>query len=271
MKVTLSNELLYDIDPRGVATVTLNRVEKHNAFGSHLIHELSIALDYLANHSKVRCVVLRGNGKHFSSGADLNWMKAMAAQHHDANINDAELLAKLLNLLDHFPHPTLCYVHGSAYGGALGLICCCDIAVADDSAQFCLSEVKLGLVPATIGPYVCRAMGARQARRYMLTAELIDAPTALDLQLIHQLTPAEKAEEAIEAVIEKLLRNSPAALNHCKELIHHCNNKIIDREVINYTSEMIANVRVSRQGQEGLSAFLEKRTPDWDNGGNLDD
>lgn len=263
MEVILSDELHYDIDPQGIAHVTLNRVDKHNAFGNHLIHELIIALDYLAEHPNVRCLVLKGNGEHFSSGADLRWMKQMAEQNHDANIKDANQLAKLMKVLDQFPHPTLAYVHGWAFGGALGLICCCDIVLADRSAKFCLSEVKLGLVPATIAPYVCRAMGARQARRYMLTAEPIDTEKALDLQLIHQITSAETVEQDMQAILSRILRNSPAALTQAKELIQHCDNHPIDRDLIRYTSHMIANIRVSLEGQEGLSAFLEKRTPSW--------
>lgn len=263
MEVTLSDELLYQIDSQGIAQLTLNRVDKHNAFGSHLIHELIIALDYLAEQPQVRCLVLKGNGEHFSSGADLRWMKEMAEQNHDANIKDANQLAKLMKVLDQFPHPTLAYVHGWAFGGALGLICCCDIVLADNSARFCLSECKLGLVPATIAPYVCRAMGTRQARRFMLTAEPINADQALDLQLIHHITSPETAEQDLTQILSRILRNSPAALSQAKELIQHCDNKPIDRDLIRYTSHMIANIRVSLEGQEGLSAFLEKRAPSW--------
>tara|TARA_Y100001956_G_C4109022_1_gene181447 strand:+ start:804 stop:1607 length:804 start_codon:yes stop_codon:yes gene_type:complete len=263
MEVTLSNDLLYDIDSRGVATLTLNRTDKYNAFGSHLIQELIIALDYLANHPQVRCLILRSNGKHFSAGADLNWMKEMAEQNHDANVEDAQVLAKLMSILDQFPHPTITYIHGWAFGGALGLICCSDIAIADQHARFCLSEVKLGLVPATIAPYVIRSIGVRQARRYMLTAEPIDANKALELHIIHHLTKEEEAEACLSRFVEQILRNSSSAIRHAKELIEHCDNKIIDRQLIRYTSDMIANVRVSRHGQEGLAAFIEKRHPVW--------
>ncbi|KGY06854.1 MULTISPECIES: enoyl-CoA hydratase-related protein [Vibrio] len=263
MDITLSSDLQYEIDQNGVATLSLNRLDKHNAFGDQLIHELILALDYLANHPDVRCLLLKGNGEHFSAGADLNWMKQMAEQSHEANVEDAQTLAKLMSILDQFPHPTIVYVHGWAFGGALGLICCSDIAIADHHARFCLSEVKLGLVPATIAPYVIRSIGVRQARRYMLTAETIDAKTAQELHIVHHLTSKDDAQACIDRFIAQILRNSPAALRHAKELIEHCDNKIIDRELVRYTSDMIANVRVSRQGQEGLAAFIEKRPPIW--------
>lgn len=263
MEMNLSNDLLYEIDPRGVATLTLNRPDKHNAFGSALIQELILALEYLANHRKVRCLVLRGNGHHFSAGADLAWMKEMAEQSHNANLKDAQALAKLMSVLDTFPHPTICYVHGCVFGGALGLICCCDIAIADNCARFCLSEVKLGLVPATIAPYVIRSIGSRQARRYMLTAEQIDADTALKLNIVHHLIKEQKIETCLSEFIEPILNNSSFALRHAKALIAHCDNRVIDQPLIRYTSDMIANIRVSNHGQEGLAAFIEKRRPNW--------
>lgn len=259
-------DLLSSIDKNGVATLTLNRSDKHNAFDAELIQQLISELERLSNAANVRCLLLRGNGKHFSAGADLNWMRSMAQQDQQHNVDDAAQLAHLMKLLDSFPHPTIVYVHGCAFGGALGLICCCDIALADIEASFCLSEVKLGLVPATIAPYVCRTIGARLARRYMLTAEPFDAEQAQQMGVVHHLTTTNTAEATLSKFVGLVLANSPAAMSSAKELIHHCSEQPINAKLIDYTSELIAQVRVSEQGQEGLNAFLEKRTPVWQKG-----
>ena len=255
------------IDSRGVATLTLNRIDKHNAFNAEVIEALIESIESLAHDESVRCLVLQGNGKHFSAGADLAWMKSMASKTEQENRQDASRLAFLMQCLDNFPHPTLALVHGCAFGGALGLICCCDIALADDSALFCLSEVKLGLVPATIGPYVNRSIGARQSRRYMLTAERFDAVQALHMGLIHEVVSSEQVSERREHILSHLLVNSPVAMTKAKLLIQQCESKPLAHELIDYTSELIAKVRVSEQGQEGLSAFFEKRSASWVNEG----
>ncbi|MDF2155380.1 enoyl-CoA hydratase-related protein [Vibrio sp. CAU 1672] len=260
-------EVLWQVDEAGIATLTLNRVAKHNAFDACMIDLLIHRLDYLALRNDVRCLVLRANGQHFSAGADLNWMQSMAGSSRKQNIGDATNLARLMQTLDTFPYPTLAVVQGSAFGGALGLICCCDIALASRNARFCLSEVRLGLVPATIGPYVIRAMGSRQARRYMLSAEPITAKRAEQLNLIHQIHGDDDLEQALSTQLEYLLQNSPDAQRKAKMLCHQCDHHPMDEQLIHYTSQLIAEVRTSPQGQEGLQAFLEKRTPDWASSG----
>ncbi|MGR5531192.1 enoyl-CoA hydratase-related protein [Vibrio alfacsensis] len=257
------NDVLWHVDKHGVATLTLNRTDKHNALDACMIDLLIHRLDYLALRTDVRCLVLRGSGKHFSSGADLNWMKSMATSTRKQNLDDATNLARLMHTLDSFPQPTVAVVQGSAFGGALGLICCCDIAIAADDTQFCLSEVKLGLVPATIAPYVMRAMGNRQARRYILSAEVISAQNAEKFGIIHEVHKLDKIDDTIDTLIDSLLLNSPDAMRKAKALCHQCHQNPIDADLIHYTSQLIADVRVSPQGQDGLQAFLEKQTPSW--------
>lgn len=257
------DDVLWHVDDNGVATITLNRTAKHNAFDACTIDLLIHRLDYLALRTDVRCLVLRSNGKHFSSGADLNWMQSMADSTRQDNFVDAQKLARLMETLDSFPQPTIAVVQGSAYGGALGLICCSDIAIASQSANFCLSEVKLGLVPATIAPYVMRAMGNRQARRYILSGEVISAEDAERFGIVHEVKEAKQLENAVDSVIKTLLLNSPDAMRKAKTLCHQCHQNPIDQQLIHYTSKLIADIRVSPQGQDGLQAFLEKRSPSW--------
>ncbi|EJX2554500.1 enoyl-CoA hydratase/isomerase family protein [Vibrio alginolyticus] len=257
------DDVLWHVDDNGVATITLNRTAKHNAFDACTIDLLIHRLDYLALRTDVRCLVLRSNGKHFSSGADLNWMQSMADSTRQDNFVDAQNLARLMETLDSFPQPTIAVVQGSAYGGALGLICCSDIAIASQSANFCLSEVKLGLIPATIAPYVMRAMGNRQARRYILSGEVISAEDAERFGIVHEVKEAKQLENAVDSVIKTLLLNSPDAMRKAKTLCHQCHQKPIDQQLIHYTSKLIADIRVSPQGQDGLQAFLEKRSPSW--------
>ncbi|EHD0128638.1 MULTISPECIES: enoyl-CoA hydratase-related protein [Vibrio] len=257
------DDVLWHVDDNGVATITLNRTAKHNAFDACTIDLLIHRLDYLALRTDVRCLVLRSNGKHFSSGADLNWMQSMADSTRQDNFIDAQNLARLMETLDSFPQPTIAVVQGSAYGGALGLICCSDIAIASRSANFCLSEVKLGLVPATIAPYVMRAMGNRQARRYILSGEVISAEDAERFGIVHEVKEAKQLENAVDSVIKTLLLNSPDAMRKAKTLCHQCHQNPIDQQLIHYTSKLIADIRVSPQGQDGLQAFLEKRSPSW--------
>ncbi|BCN26274.1 enoyl-CoA hydratase-related protein [Vibrio alfacsensis] len=259
------DEVLWSVNEFGVATLTLNRTEKHNAFDACMIDLLIHRLDYLALRTDVRCLILRGNGKHFSSGADLNWMKSMANSTRKQNLEDAQNLARLMRTLDAFPQPTIGIVQGSAFGGALGLVCCCDIAIAANDAKFCLSEVKLGLVPATISPYVMRAMGNRQARRFILSAEVIDAADAKNYGIVHEVHPHKHIDHVLENLIDTLLLNSPDAMRKAKALCQQCHQNPIDEQLIQYTSQLIADIRVSPQGQDGLQAFLEKRSPCWIN------
>ncbi|QIR14063.1 enoyl-CoA hydratase-related protein [Shewanella aestuarii] len=245
----------------GVGELILNRPEVHNAFDEVMINEMITVIQALADHAECKMLVLRANGKNFSAGADLNWMRKQAQMDFSQNLADANELAKLMHVLDNFPKPTIALVQGAAFGGALGLICCCDIAIANQRASFCLSEVKLGLIPAVISPYVVRAMGNRQARRYMLTAERFHAQDALQHQVIHAINDDLNAEAA--PFITAFKANSPQGMAWVKTLVSHLENGVIDETTRAYTSEQIARIRVSDEGQEGLNAFFDKRSPAW--------
>ena len=218
-------------------------------------------LEHFATNDQCQVLVLKANGKNFSAGADLNWMRKQAKMDFEQNLGDANELAKLMSTLDKFPKPTIALVQGAAFGGALGLICCCDIAIANERASFCLSEVKLGLIPAVISPYVVRAMGQRASRRYMLTAERFTAEKARELQVIHEIN--DDLEAAAEPIIQALLANSPQGMTWVKTLLSHLEDGVIDDATLGYTSERIAKIRVSNEGQEGLNAFFDKRKPNW--------
>jgi methylglutaconyl-CoA hydratase len=254
--------LQHTLDERGVVTLTLDRPQLHNAFDDLLIAELIKTLKIYEQHPKTRLLVLRANGKSFSAGADLNWMQRVAQYSQAENKADAENLAELMSSLYYFPHPTLAIVQGAAFGGGVGLVSCCDIAIASDKASFCLSEVKLGLAPAVISPYVIAAIGTRQAQRYFLSAERFDAQTAYHLGLVQQLCTPETLDSQATALIDNLLSNAPVALSACKQLIHRVDASI-NPELRDYTTSLIAQLRVSPEGQEGLAAFLEKRPAGW--------
>ncbi|OAJ92678.1 enoyl-CoA hydratase-related protein [Vibrio bivalvicida] len=259
------NYVLVQLNENGIASLVLNRPDCANAFNAEVIAQLITHLDTLSSDPRVRGLILAGQGKHFSAGADIDWMRSMATKGQQKNQLDAYQLATLLEKLDRFPHPTVAVVQGSAFGGALGLICCCDMVIASDNAAFCLSEVRLGLVPATIAPYVIRAMGVRNARRYMLSAERINAETACRLNIVHQISHSDNLQNQALTWLTPLLAHSPHALVEAKKLCHHCHHSPIDESMKSYTSELIADIRVSPQGQEGLSAFLQKRAPNWNN------
>ncbi|MFC3031280.1 enoyl-CoA hydratase-related protein [Pseudoalteromonas fenneropenaei] len=254
MSVTLS------ISKNKVAELVLGRPEKHNAFNSEVIAELIKNIEY-ASTLDVRALVFKTEGKHFSAGADLGWMKSMAGNNYDENVADSMELAKLMAVLANCPHPTICLVQGAAFGGALGLIACCDIAIATPDAKFCLSEVKLGLIPAVISPYVIRAIGERQARRYFLTAEVFNAEQALHMGLLHAISEDLSLSQA--HFVDTLLNNGPHAVHSAKALITEVANQEINAELIAHTAKRIAEIRVSTEGQEGLGAFFEKRPPAW--------
>ncbi|TAN08308.1 MAG: enoyl-CoA hydratase/isomerase family protein [Rhodanobacteraceae bacterium] len=249
----------------GHATLTLNRPQVHNAFDDALIAEVSAALDALANDSSLRALVVTGAGATFSAGADLNWMRRMAKASAEENRDDALRLAKLLRALQFFPKPTLARVNGSAYGGGVGLIACCDIAIGVAGAKFALSEVKLGLVPATIAPYVVQAIGPRQARRLFVSAEIFDAAEAARIGLLHQCVAADQLDETIDRQLHFLAKGGPAAQHEAKQLALRTagmtreSMERIDAE----NADLIARLRVSPEGQQGLSAFLEKQSPPW--------
>jgi len=252
-----------EIDPRGVARLTLARPEVHNAFNDTLIADLTESLERLGADREVRAVVLAGEGKSFSAGADLNWMKAMAGYDEARNLADARRLSRLLWTLDRLPKPTIARVQGAALGGGVGLVACCDIVVASRQASFTLSEAKLGLIPATIGPYVVAAIGQRACRRYFLTAERIPAEEAQRLGLVHRLVDPEGLDGAVEDLLESLLANGPAAVAAAKDLVFAVGARPVDDAVMEETARRIAALRASPEGREGIGAFLEKRKPGW--------
>jgi len=247
----------------GVATVTLNRPEMRNAFNDELIAEMTAVFAELAERGEVRCIVLAGKGPAFCAGADLKWMQRMAGYTREENIADAALLANMLRAIYHCPKPTIVRIQGDVYAGGTGLTAVCDIAVSVETAQFCLSEVKLGLIPATISPYVIRAMGARAAHRYFLTAERFSAAEALRIGLVHEVVPADKLDAAVAAVAQTLVQAGPAAATACKALLHDIAGKDITQLLIDRTVHAIADIRVSDEGREGIQAFLGKRQPNW--------
>jgi len=247
----------------GVARLTLDRPEIRNAFDDALIAELTQALRGLDADDKVRAVVLAGNGPAFCAGADLNWMKRMAGYTYEQNLADARALATMLKTLDRMSKPTIARVHGPAFAGGVGLVAACDIAVGVPEAKFCLSEAKLGLSPATISPYVVRAMGERMARRYFLTAEVFDGIEAHRVGLLTAVSPSEKLDGEIDRVLQHLVEGGPQALFKIKDLIHSVSSKPIDDALIEDTAKRIAEIRVSPEGREGIASFLDKRKPAW--------
>lgn len=255
--------LLEQIDPHGVATLTLNRPERHNALNGGLIAELAGTLGRLGNHVDVRAVVLAGAGRSFCAGADAAWMQRMAGLSEAENHADAAGLAALMHTLDRLPKPTIALVQGAAYGGGVGLVACCDIALASERAVFCLSEVKLGLTPATISPYVVNAIGARQARRYFLTAEVILARRARDLGLVHEVVAEPDLHARGRELVEALLSGAPGAQAEAKDLVFLREGRAVDAPLSQETSRRIAARRASDEGREGLAAFLEKRAASW--------
>ena len=257
--------LIVEIE-NGVATLILNRPDVHNAFDDALIVQIIEALNAVEADDTVRVIVLTSNGKHFSAGADLNWMKRMAVLTEQENRDDAVVLAGLMHKLNSLNKPTIALVNGAAYGGAVGLVACCDMAIATQRSRFCLSEVKIGLSPAVISPFVVSAMGERAARRYFLTAEAFDANKAEQLGLVHEVVTDEAAlTEQANVLVNALLQNSPQAMNKTKALIKHVSRGDIDNDMRDYTVNLIASIRVSDEGQEGLASFLDKRKPNWTN------
>ena len=252
-----------DINEDGRATVILNRPEVHNAFDEALIAALQEAFDGLGANSEVRCVVLAAEGKSFSAGADLNWKKRMAGYTHEQNMADAKALAAMLHSIATCPKPTIAQVQGPAYGGGVGLAAVCDIAIASAAAQFSLSEVKLGLIPATIAPYVVAAMGERMAHRYFVSGERFSAAKAHEIGFVHEVVEPDELTGAVDDMAATLMRNGPAAMAASKDLIFAVAGKPIDQAVLDDTARRIADIRASDEGREGIAAFLEKRKPEW--------
>jgi methylglutaconyl-CoA hydratase len=246
-----------------VARVTLDRPEVRNAFDDALIRELQNCFQSLATDKAVRAVVLAGNGPAFCAGADLNWMKRMAGYGYAENLADAQALATMLATLDRLPQPTIARVHGSAFAGGTGLVAACDIAIGTPEAKFCFSEAKLGLSPATISPYVVRAIGERMARRYFLTAEVFGAEEAFRIGLLSALVPAANLESAIDDLSKNLLAGGPEAHVKIKDLIRAVTGRQVDDALSAETAKRIAEIRVSPEGREGIASFLEKRKASW--------
>ncbi len=259
----LDESLFTEVDARGTATLTLNRPALHNAFDDRLIADLIQELHELQADPQVRVIVLAAAGKSFSAGADLNWMRRMAEYSWEQNMADAMALAELMHTLNTLPKPTLAKVQGPAYGGGVGLVACCDIAVAAETAVFSLTEVRLGLIPAVISPYVIDAIGERQARRYFLTGEPFNAQEARRIGLVHEVVAPEALDEAVAKLLAVIAGNGPAAMGAAKELIHTVSRGSVDIVMIEETARRIANIRTSPEGREGLSAFLNKRQPNW--------
>lgn len=246
-----------------VARVTLDRAQVRNAFNEEMIGELKKTFDQLAEQEDIRAIVLDAQGPAFCAGADLNWMRKMADYTHEENVADASELASMLQSIYLCPKPTIACVQGDAFAGGLGLVAACDIAVAAEQARFCLSEVKLGLIPATISPYVIRAIGARAAHRYFLTAEIFDAACAHQMGLVHEVVKPQALEDTVTALAQSLCKAAPDAVRACKTLVQTVADREIDSDLLAYTAQGIAQARASKQGREGVQSFLQKRKPNW--------
>ena len=246
-----------------VATVTLNRPEVRNAFNEQTIAEITLAFDSLGRSDMVRAIVLAANGPAFCAGADLNWMKKMAGYSHAENNADALQLAEMLRTIYLCPKPVVAKVQGDCYAGGMGLVAACDIVITAEESNFCLSEVKLGLIPATISPYVIKAMGENAARRYFLTAERFSAREAHRIGFAHEVVPADVLDAKTAEVVKALVTNSPNAVQHAKVLVRDVAGKPVTQELLADTAERIAHIRASEQGREGVQSFLEKRKPNW--------
>ena len=259
------SKLLYHADSRGVVTLTLNRPDVHNAFDDELLSSLTDTLVQIGADPQARAVVITGAGDSFSAGADLNWMRQVAKASAKDNERDALQLARLMRTLNYLPRPTIARVNGAALGGGLGLVACCDIAIAAAQARFGLTETRLGLAPAVISPYVFRRIGESNARRFFLSGERFDAAHARHIGLVQEIAPPGALDAMVETLLEQVLKGGPQALEHSKALVFHAGGHNIDRqlELDQWTARVIAGLRTSKEGQEGMQAFLDKRPPAW--------
>jgi len=254
-----SDYILVKQDKNGIARITLNRPDIHNAFDDVIVKQLLDVIEKIDADPSVKAVILDANGKTFCAGADLNWMAKMIEFSKEENFADSMELASLMKRLNFMSKPTIVVINGPAFGGGVGLVACCDIAIASPNAAFCLSEVKLGLIPAVISPYVIAAIGQRAARRYFLTAERFDAKTAHQLGLVHVLVKEQELNTCVEQITKTLLNNNAQAISQAKELIFRVHGSPHDDSLVEYTAQSIAEIRVSEQGQKGILAFLAKR------------
>ncbi|SFB91835.1 methylglutaconyl-CoA hydratase [Polaromonas sp. OV174] len=246
-----------------VLTLTLSRPDVRNAFNDEVIAEITAAFQDAASRADVRAVVLAAEGPAFCAGADLNWMRRMADYSRAENLADAAQLAEMLRVMYECPKPTIARIQGDVYAGGMGLVAACDMAVSVDTANYCLSEVKLGLIPATISPYVIRAMGARAAHRYFLTAERFDAKEAQRIGFVHEVVSADQLDAKVAELTNALVNASPNAVRSCKMLVQEVAGRDIDVTLIGRTVEGIADIRTSSEGREGVQSFLQKRKPSW--------
>jgi methylglutaconyl-CoA hydratase len=260
---TNNDTVLLEVNEQGIATVTLNNPEKHNAFDDVIIKQLTTIFNDISERDDISIMILASNGKSFSAGADLGWMKRMAGYSYEDNLKDANALAQMLKALNFLPQTTIAKIQGAAFGGAVGLASCCDIVIASTKASFCLSEVKLGLIPATISPYVVDAIGLKASRRYFQTAERFFADKAQQLGLVDEIVAPNELTAEVNSMVTKLLANGSQARRQAKKLSQDVAFQTIDEKLLTDTSERIAAIRVSTEGQEGLTAFFEKRTPNW--------
>jgi len=251
------------LTPDGVLYIVMNRPEVQNAFNSKQIVLLTEALENAASNPEVKVVVLCGEGKNFCAGGDINYMKQMGQNSFQENKEDALQLAHLMHTLNELPKPTIARVNGAAYGGGVGLLCCCDMAFGTEDTKICLSEVKIGMVPATIAPYVMNAIGLRNAHRLMLTAEVMQGQEAVNCNFLNAIFPTSEFSKKVDALALKITTNAPNALEVTKSILLNLAHQPVDEGVIDYTADVIASVRESEEGKEGLTSFIEKRKPNW--------
>ncbi|NQZ89982.1 MAG: enoyl-CoA hydratase/isomerase family protein [Colwellia sp.] len=263
LKEISTGHVLFNVDRYGVATVTLNNPDKHNAFDDKIIAQLTIIFMEIAKRDDINVMILASTGKSFSAGADLGWMKRMASYSYEDNLKDANALAYMLKALNFLPQTTIAQIQGAAFGGAVGLASCCDIVIASNKASFCLSEVKLGLIPATISPYVVNVIGQKASRRYFQTAERFFADKAQQLGLVDEIVSLEELENTVINMVSTILSNGPQAVRQAKKLALDVAYQEINDHLLSITSERIATIRVSEEGQEGLTAFFDKRPASW--------
>ncbi|TAL64592.1 MAG: gamma-carboxygeranoyl-CoA hydratase [Legionella sp.] len=256
------SDLLYEIQDH-LCLITLNRESKLNAFDDQLLIEMQKQFEQANNNTQVRVIILKANGKHFSAGADLAWMQRMAQFSKAENLKDALILSRLMHTIHHSPKPTIAMVQGSTFGGGAGLVAACDIGIAADNARFCFSEVRLGLIPAVISPYVVKAIGERTAKALFMSAELFDAQRALAYNLVHHCQPEDQLLNFTLKYAEQISQCAPESVRAAKKLTEYVAHKNIDEELGFYTANLIAQKRVSSEGQKGLQAFLNKETPNW--------